>query len=137
MVYIYASRILYNCLVLVALIWTAGCEQDIQIKGEAGKSALKPQVIARGKQLFVASGCHACHGEDGSGDTSIAKTLRPPPRDFRDPQTYKLGAKVEEIAETIRKGIPSSGMPPYGHIKEEKREVIAKFIKSLQQEKSD
>lgn len=137
MVYIYSSRIFYNCLVLIALIGIVGCEQDMQVKGELGKSALKTQVVAQGKQLFVASGCHACHGKDGSGDTPIAKTLRPPPRNFRDLKAYKMGTKVEEIAETIRKGIPNSGMPPYGHINAEKREMLALFIKSLQQEKSD
>ena len=135
--YIYCSRILYNCLVLIALIWTAGCEQDMQIKGKSGKNVLKQQVIDRGKQLFIASGCHACHGEDGSGDTPIAKTLRPPPRDFHDLKAYKMGTEIEEIAETIRKGIPNSGMPPYGHINAEKRKLLAQFIKSLQQEKSD
>ena len=134
MVPTYFSFKFYHLLIFAALIFVTGCGQDGQIKGKAEGIASNEKTIARGKQIFVASGCHACHGEDGSGNPPIAKTLNPPPRDFRDPKIYKKGSKVEEIAETIRKGIPSSGMPPYGHISAEKRELLAIFIRSLQSE---
>ena len=42
-----------------------------------------------GRVLYATNGCGACHGQEGKGDGPIAKTLTPPPRDFRDGASFK------------------------------------------------
>lgn len=86
---------------------------------------------AAGKALFTRNGCAVCHGPDGRGDGQVAATLRPPPRDFRDPAAYKNGHSAAAIARTIEKGVPGTAMPGYPHLAAEDRAQIAAYIRSL------
>ena len=106
------------CWALAAL--AAGCA------GESDNGA-----VEQGKALFVRNGCAVCHGPTGRGDGQVAATLQPPPRDFRDPATYKNGHSEAAIARTIQKGIPGTSMPGYGHLSAEERAQIAAYIRSL------
>lgn len=105
---------------LVAL--AAGCTGE----GDDAKGA-----VAQGKALFTRNGCAVCHGPEGRGDGQIATTLKPPPRDFRDPAAYKNGHSKAAIARTIQKGMPGTSMPGYRHLSEEERGQIAAYIRSL------
>lgn len=111
---------------LVAL--AAGC---------AGESDDAKGAVAQGKALFTRNGCAVCHGPDGRGDGQIATTLKPPPRDFRDPAAYKNGPSKAAIARTIQKGMPGTSMPGYGHLSAEEREQIAAYIRSLLEKKEN
>ncbi len=88
----------------------------------------------RGRQLYLSNGCVVCHGEQGHGDGRIAQTLKPPPRDFRDLSHYKRGPEVEQIAETIAKGIAGTSMPGFSHLTGTDRLHIARHIVFLQQQ---
>ncbi len=112
---------------LVAL--AAGCAGESD-DGDDG-------AVAEGKALFTRNGCAVCHGPDGRGDGQIAATLKPPPRDFRDPAAYKNGHSKAAIARTIQKGMPGTSMPGYRHLSEEEREQIAAYIRSLLKEKEN
>ena len=101
---------------------TAGC---------AGESDDARDAVAQGKALFTRNGCAVCHGPDGRGDGQIAATLKPPPRDFRDPAAYKNGHSKAAISRTIQKGMPGTSMPGYGHLSAEEREQIAAYIRFL------
>lgn len=93
-----------------------------------------------GRELYVQNGCAVCHGADGRGDGPVAATLDPPPRDLRDPSTYRVGASLEEVASTIEKGVlvfGGSGMPAYPHIPAEERLELARYIVSLQEERKE
>ncbi len=105
--------------------------------GCSGESDDAKGAVAQGKALFIRNGCAVCHGPDGRGDGQIAATLKPPPRDFRDPAAYKNGHSKAAIARTIQKGMPGTSMPGYGHLSAEEREQIAAYIRSLREKKKN
>ncbi len=56
--------------------------------------------------------CASCHANDGSGDTSIGRSLYPPAPDMRRPPTQ--GMSDGELFYAIERGIPFTGMPAWG-----------------------
>ena len=56
--------------------------------------------------------CAICHGNDGSGETSIGTGLYPKPPDMRQPQTQNL--TDGELFYIIENGIRLTGMPAFG-----------------------
>lgn len=88
--------------------------------------------IEEGRALFASDGCAGCHGPAGHGDGPLARTLNPPPRDFRDAASFKNGITEEAIAQTLATGIPNGGaMPLYGHLLDRERRSLARFVTSL------
>lgn len=79
-----------------------------------------PQIITAGRQHFEAH-CAACHGADGKGGE-------------RGPDIISTGTarrrSADELAELIRKGIPTGGMPAFPLPEREMRELVA-FLRSL------
>lgn len=101
--------------------------------GTIGFHEIPEEFVRDGKALYARYGCTVCHGMDGHGDGPIAYTLKPPPRDFRDPGAYRIGRDVVTIAGTLTDGMPDSpSMVPFPHIKEEERFKIAMYVASLQ-----
>ena len=89
--------------------------------------------VQDGKALYTRYGCTVCHGREGHGDGPVSYTLKPPPRDFREPGAYRIGRDVVTIAGTLRDGMPDSpSMVPFPHIKDEERFKIAMYVASLQ-----
>lgn len=115
---------------LLCLAWWAGCGQP----GDADLPAGREGEIAQGRQLFIANGCYLCHGEEGHGDGQLARTLTPRPRDFRELSAYKRGPELEQLEETIQKGLGTGQgiMPAYPHLSAEERRRLALFIQSIQ-----
>jgi copper(I)-binding protein len=88
--------------------------------------------IEEGRALFASDGCAGCHGAAGHGDGPLARTMNPPPRDFRDAASFKNGITEEAIAQTLATGIPNGGaMPLYGHLLDRERRSLARFVTSL------
>ena len=101
--------------------------------GTIGFHEIPEQFVQDGKALYTRYGCTVCHGMDGHGDGPVAYTLKPSPRDFRDPGAYRVGRDVVTIAGTLRDGMPDSpSMVPFPHIKDEERFKIAMYVASLQ-----
>ena len=92
-----------------------------------------PPTAAAGRELYASNGCASCHGSSGHGDGPVAKTLMPPPRDFRDGSAFKNGADVAAIATTLAGGMSSSGgsMPLFRHLTREERASLALYVISL------
>lgn len=92
--------------------------------------------VTRGRELYLQHGCAVCHGQSGRGDGPAAKTLTSPPRDFSSPRHLVQGASEEAVANSIANGVdaPGSQMPPFSHIPEDDRKLIAAWIVSLQQQ---
>lgn len=108
----------------------------------------RPLPTAReGRALYAENGCASCHGAEGHGDGTVAPTLDPRPRDFRDVAAFKRGFEVEAIARTLATGIlveaaPATGasgapqhhqqgMPKFDHLTETERQSLALYIMSL------
>ena len=101
--------------------------------GTIGFHEIPEKFVQDGKALYARYGCTVCHGMDGYGDGPIAYTLKPPPRDFRDPGAYRIGRDVVTIAGTLKEGIPDNrSMLPFTHMKDEERFKIAMYVSSLQ-----
>ncbi len=114
-----------GALILVVGVLAAACQdnQAQQIATDAEK----------GRQLYAANGCGTCHGLQGAGDGPIAKTLTPPPRDFRDAAAFKNGTDPSSIANTIATGLTRDGgqMQSYFHLSDRERYLLARFVISL------
>jgi mono/diheme cytochrome c family protein len=65
-------------------------------------------------RLHFADHCAICHGNDGSGDTTIGNGLYPKPPDLRDDQTQKLSDG--DIFWIIENGVRLTGMPAFGGV---------------------
>ena len=89
--------------------------RSLAMPGDA-KDAQNPvapseEVLAEAMAHF-ADHCAICHGNDGSGDTSIGRGLYPKPPDMRQPQTQNL--TDGELFYIIHNGIRLTGMPAFG-----------------------
>ena len=91
--------------------------------------------LHQGSVLYATNGCAACHGQEGRGDGPIAKTLKPPPRNFRDRAAFKNGTDPDSVAKTIATGLTRDGgqMQSYMHLSERERSLLARFVISLRE----
>lgn len=115
---------------VLATLWLPAC---------AGSSAESlAQDIEKGKALYSANGCGTCHGLTGRGDGPIAKTLTPPPRDFRDAAAFKNGTDPGSVAATIATGLTRDGgqMQSYFHLSDRERHLLARYVICLRESSS-
>lgn len=92
-----------------------------------------PPDLARGQVLF-AQNCVSCHGADGSGNTPLAQTLKPPPASFRDED------RVSRISPTLAYqsvsfGVAGTAMPAFSQIAAVDRWHLAAYVVALRQPK--
>src|SRR2546427_1997313 len=72
---------------------------------------------SRGREVYTAAGCAACHGERGRGDGSSAPALRDadglpiPPADLRYPARVKGGAEALGLYPTPMSGLAGTPTP--------------------------
>lgn len=80
------------------------------------------EVLAVGEARFAKT-CASCHGEKAQG------LIGPNLTDDR----WIHGGSVEQIFQTITKGWPAKGMPPWGRaLKPEELSALASYVRSLQ-----
>jgi copper(I)-binding protein len=102
-----------------------------------GATDSAPPSIDEGRRLYASDGCAACHGLAGIGDGPVARTLNPPPRDFRTASAFKNGTDEGAIAQTLATGIPGGGaMPLYAHLTDRERRSLARYVISLRSQTS-
>ena len=107
---------------LMRILVAAGCSSC--------RRAVAPSV-SHGRFVYLANGCATCHGPDGHGDGPVAKTLVPPPRDFRS-AAYRGGTDAASIARTISEGVYGGGsMPRFAHLSSLERRSLALYLISL------
>ena len=84
--------------------------------------AVKPDVIQLGKERFART-CASCHGEAAQG--LIGPNLTD--------DTWLHSGKVIQIFNTIAKGVPAKGMPPWGRaIAPDELAALVSYIRSAQ-----
>jgi mono/diheme cytochrome c family protein len=90
-----------------------------------------------GAQIFAQT-CAACHGSQGQGDGPGARDLDPRPRDLTARQirfrsTPNGSAPTDEdLARTIRNGLPGSAMPGFGALlSDSELSRLVAFVQSL------
>ena len=87
------------------------------------------ELVAQGKRTYEIW-CVACHGETGAGDGSAAQKLDPRPRNFSTDK-FKQGSSVNQVFNTIGKGVPGSAMVGYNNLSEEERWALAWYVLEL------
>ena len=89
--------------------------------------------VSSGRELYLAYGCAACHGERGDGQGPAAALSHTKPRDLRDLDAYRGSRTTEGIATTILFGVADgrTGMPAYPDIPKRERIAIAEYIHEL------
>ncbi len=81
--------------------------------------AIDAAAVARGREVYAAAGCAACHGERGRGDGPSAPALRDSdglrirPADLRYPARFKGGAEPADLYRTLMSGLDGTPMPSY------------------------
>jgi cytochrome c oxidase cbb3-type subunit 3 len=84
--------------------------------------AVDPQVLDKGKARFAKS-CAPCHGEQGQG------LIGPNLTDDR----WIHGGHVEQIFQSVAKGWPAKGMPPWGRaVPPDELAALVSYVRSLQ-----
>ncbi|MEK7866393.1 MAG: cytochrome c [Planctomycetota bacterium] len=95
------------------------------------KPAHAPNGFERGAELYRQN-CAICHGVEGRGDGPAAGVLDPRPRNF-ELGKYRLGSTTglfpsrQDILNTIRDGIPGTGMPSWRHLPPADQECMADY----------
>ena len=84
--------------------------------------AVDPQVLDKGKARFARS-CAPCHGEQGQG------LIGPNLTDDR----WIHGGQVEQVFQSVAKGWPAKGMPPWGRaVPPDELAALVSYVRSLQ-----
>ncbi len=84
--------------------------------------AAKPDVVAKGQARFAKS-CAPCHGDKAQG------LIGPNLTDDR----WIHGGNVEQVFQSLVKGWPAKGMPPWGRaLKPEEIAALTSYIRSIQ-----
>jgi cytochrome c oxidase cbb3-type subunit 2 len=96
-----------------------------------------PELIARGKELYVKAKCFQCHGDGGKGDGPSADELKDlagfpiPPADFTRGQ-FKGGSSVRDVYRTMALGLDGTPMPSFADsMNEQERWAISYYVLSL------
>ena len=101
-----------------------------------GDREVPAEELAAALSLFRTH-CSGCHGSTGEGTGPWAHLLPVLPRDFRRGifkfQSTPYGARPvrDDLERTITRGIPSSLMPPFGHLETDKRRQLALAVELL------
>lgn len=88
-------------------------------------------------EVVYRSECAGCHGEKGDGKGIADPDMLPPPRDFTRGK-FKLRSSdprqppsIEELAETITRGMPGTAMLSFRFLPDQTRRELARYILSF------
>lgn len=89
--------------------------------------------LAQGEKLFQAQ-CTACHGATGYGDGAAGRNLNPRPANFHQKELVQESSPYK-FYNTIRLGVPGTGMTAFSGLSDEEVWSLAFYLKSLGYEK--
>ncbi len=88
---------------------------------------LKLSSVEHGKQLYEAH-CVSCHGISGDGQGVAAKAIQnPKPMNFRLGY-FRHGSSVQQVMNTITKGVPGTAMPPWREFSESEKKDLVEYL---------
>jgi high-affinity iron transporter len=104
-------------------------QQDaITLAGIEVAPTMEPD-LALGAKIYQSS-CIACHGSSGHGDGPAGAALNPKPANFHDPDLIWTSAPFK-FYNTIRLGVPGTGMVSFAGLSDHEVWSISYFLKSL------
>ncbi|MGQ0505327.1 MAG: FTR1 family protein, partial [Myxococcaceae bacterium] len=108
---------------------SAACSQlseEVMAAGEVKRSPSRVPDAALGQQLFQ-SACVTCHGADAKGNTPVAQTLDPKPREL----TSVEGLTPFRVYNTVGLGVTGTSMPAFPTLSDDERWAIAFYLFTL------
>lgn len=103
-------------------------DEIIQVTGLKTAPSIWPSQL-NGQKLFAVN-CASCHGIKGDGKGLNAVGLDPEPTNFLDNELMK-GVSPYQAYNTIKLGVPGTGMLPFSNLKENEYWDLAFYVKSL------
>lgn len=107
----------------------------------AAAPAETPELLAKGKTSYTTN-CLMCHGEKGDGNGPAGAVMKPKPRNFMtdafkgaDGKQKLTNPTVEQVRETIQKGVKGTTMVAYAHLSESDQYALAYYVLSLRKKK--
>ena len=85
--------------------------------------------LGTGAKLFQ-SNCVSCHGQGGRGDGIAGAALNPKPANFHNSELIWNSAPYK-FYNTIRLGVPGTGMMAFSHLSDQDVWALAFYLKSL------
>ncbi|MGE3975381.1 MAG: cytochrome c/FTR1 family iron permease [Bdellovibrionales bacterium] len=85
--------------------------------------------IKLGEKLFQVN-CTSCHGNTGHGDGLAGVSLDPKPANFHDPDLVSNSSPYK-FYNTIKLGVPGTGMVSFAHLSDEEVWALAFYLKSM------
>jgi cytochrome c oxidase cbb3-type subunit 2 len=113
-------------------------DEPSTIKDPGAPPAMTHESIAKGKSVYEAQGCAACHGTSGKGDGPSAATLADDdgnPIKVRDFTTgvYRGGGERKDLYYRFTTGLDGTPMPAFSDsISDAERWALVDYIKSLE-----
>ena len=92
-----------------------------------------PKILATGKSVYEVH-CSACHGVTGHGNGPVAFAVKPPPRNLVA-EPFKAGDGVDQIYNTITRGLPNTKMVGYPQLAEVDRWAVAYYVRGFRLKK--
>jgi mono/diheme cytochrome c family protein len=92
----------------------------------------------RAAALYAAN-CAGCHGDRGDGVSIASRFLFPKPRDFRAGRFRLISTAngvptLSDLENVLVRGMPGSSMPPWPHLSEEDRRLLAGQVLEFRRE---
>ena len=122
------SLLLIPAIVVIHTAWAVDSRkvekmiEDSLPENEQALSAEKRKQLLKAGETIYRKFCVHCHGPQGRGDGAATPYLSPQPRDlssgiFKFHSTQNNALPVDEdLARTIRQGVPGTAMPPWGRV---------------------
>lgn len=133
----YVKTLDYNKLFYTEGLLAADSNMRVELTSKKGSitspidvmkvSVATPDMLSKGKDLYTTN-CASCHGETGAGNGPAGTSLNPPPRNFVNPQPWKIGPKISDMYVTLQEGIPNTGMASFSTMLPEDRFAIIQYV---------
>lgn len=117
----------------------ASAQSMMRQVGQGSRPAtIEQDLLSQGEQLY-ARNCAICHGDSGDGAGAFGFLLNPRARDlrrgdFKFAMTENQIPTDEDLARTIRNGMPGSAMPPWEHLSDANIDALVAYVRHLHQE---